>query len=605
MNKLWHFDDYVNHLTHKNGIVRRWAFNALENRFPNKYVDQVSYLLNDEDEHMVCSALRYLSTHKAIDYAPAILEIFKSSQGIIASNSAAALAGMQYEPAMDTILEKSLYPDSGETFLGILQYLGEVRSDQSREAMLSAANQVDDSFLRDSVISSLLYHYNSEDVKLVMDIYFDSDNRYDVLLKNILYPAGGDSYFTDLTEYGENLILSEPVKTFKNLLLRNSQIQIDQSLLDRLIQSIENKQYEDFITILMFEARSIISSRYSDNNNIDKLKKLFEQDTLCIGILEDLSKRSAAIKEIMELSSEGPDLIAFIISFYLGLLERGAYVNAFLPGCSNEDLIYALENAGSSLPEIIQEKIKEQSPVPKIKKVLKKDISSWGGIWAVRMMGEIGDKSFVPDLINVLSDSDSLDYIYSDALRAINALDESAHEMILAAIKDNGLSDWESFPVLEHLPYSEAYDLAVKRWDSESDDEEKMDSYEMFATCLKGIGDKRGIEKLQQIYAYEDDSAAIGNALECLSELHQVDIPEIHDIRKSRKKRDQRLKKRRGWLDELANNYEMSDEEEEIFKKPATVVPFKRESPKIGRNDPCPCGSGKKYKKCCLNKDNS
>ena len=24
---------------------------------------------------------------------------------------------------------------------------------------------------------------------------------------------------------------------------------------------------------------------------------------------------------------------------------------------------------------------------------------------------------------------------------------------------------------------------------------------------------------------------------------------------------------------------------------------------KVGRNDPCPCGSGKKYKKCCLSKD--
>ena len=23
---------------------------------------------------------------------------------------------------------------------------------------------------------------------------------------------------------------------------------------------------------------------------------------------------------------------------------------------------------------------------------------------------------------------------------------------------------------------------------------------------------------------------------------------------------------------------------------------------KIGRNDPCPCGSGKKYKKCCIGK---
>ena len=31
--------------------------------------------------------------------------------------------------------------------------------------------------------------------------------------------------------------------------------------------------------------------------------------------------------------------------------------------------------------------------------------------------------------------------------------------------------------------------------------------------------------------------------------------------------------------------------------KPSTTVV--RESPKVGRNDPCPCGSGRKYKKCC------
>ena len=28
-------------------------------------------------------------------------------------------------------------------------------------------------------------------------------------------------------------------------------------------------------------------------------------------------------------------------------------------------------------------------------------------------------------------------------------------------------------------------------------------------------------------------------------------------------------------------------------------TPVVRETPKVGRNDPCPCGSGKKYKKCC------
>ncbi|MBQ3893994.1 MAG: SEC-C domain-containing protein [Clostridia bacterium] len=26
---------------------------------------------------------------------------------------------------------------------------------------------------------------------------------------------------------------------------------------------------------------------------------------------------------------------------------------------------------------------------------------------------------------------------------------------------------------------------------------------------------------------------------------------------------------------------------------------FKRDKSKVGRNDPCPCGSGKKYKNCC------
>ena len=28
-------------------------------------------------------------------------------------------------------------------------------------------------------------------------------------------------------------------------------------------------------------------------------------------------------------------------------------------------------------------------------------------------------------------------------------------------------------------------------------------------------------------------------------------------------------------------------------------APVVRAAPKVGRNDPCPCGSGKKYKKCC------
>jgi len=32
--------------------------------------------------------------------------------------------------------------------------------------------------------------------------------------------------------------------------------------------------------------------------------------------------------------------------------------------------------------------------------------------------------------------------------------------------------------------------------------------------------------------------------------------------------------------------------------KPEGLRPVVRNIPKVGRNEPCPCGSGKKYKKC-------
>ena len=39
--------------------------------------------------------------------------------------------------------------------------------------------------------------------------------------------------------------------------------------------------------------------------------------------------------------------------------------------------------------------------------------------------------------------------------------------------------------------------------------------------------------------------------------------------------------------------------EEMPVEEPEPQITFHREMPKIGRNDPCPCGSGKKFKNCC------
>lgn len=70
----------------------------------------------------------------------------------------------------------------------------------------------------------------------------------------------------------------------------------------------------------------------------------------------------------------------------------------------------------------------------------------------------------------------------------------------------------------------------------------------------------------------------------------------------------ERLKKEYGFKEKrLQKRYESVDDEDDRMEpevwswmEPETVQqPYVRNSPKVGRNDPCPCGSGKKYKKCC------
>ncbi len=61
--------------------------------------------------------------------------------------------------------------------------------------------------------------------------------------------------------------------------------------------------------------------------------------------------------------------------------------------------------------------------------------------------------------------------------------------------------------------------------------------------------------------------------------------------------------------DDRGDRYHRKREEKERYTKqlptddepelPPPVEPITSDKEKVGRNDPCPCGSGKKYKKCC------
>lgn len=58
------------------------------------------------------------------------------------------------------------------------------------------------------------------------------------------------------------------------------------------------------------------------------------------------------------------------------------------------------------------------------------------------------------------------------------------------------------------------------------------------------------------------------------------------------KKRWEILRKQLGW----------EEADKTIVRLPSAfaATPKQKKTNKIGRNDPCPCGSGRKFKKCCM-----
>ncbi len=105
------------------------------------------------------------------------------------------------------------------------------------------------------------------------------------------------------------------------------------------------------------------------------------------------------------------------------------------------------------------------------------------------------------------------------------------------------------------------------------------------------------LDKIERLYEKGYVSEGVAGTLDSIGK----DISKKPQI--SYKKEFKSVFERYDDLNRIAqNNFSVRDklEKKESFfnyeNKPVVS------EPKVGRNDPCPCGSGKKYKKCCWNK---
>ena len=92
-----------------------------------------------------------------------------------------------------------------------------------------------------------------------------------------------------------------------------------------------------------------------------------------------------------------------------------------------------------------------------------------------------------------------------------------------------------------------------------------------------------------------NDSLKVPNPIETMTETTEVSL--AFDKEKLYKNM---VDAKAEWLYELTQWDKIFDEESKkrLFREQKQSGTVRKEK-KIGRNDPCPCGSGKKYKKCC------
>ncbi len=98
-----------------------------------------------------------------------------------------------------------------------------------------------------------------------------------------------------------------------------------------------------------------------------------------------------------------------------------------------------------------------------------------------------------------------------------------------------------------------------------------------------------------------------------MGQLYRLEVKSQEEVAAEEEAYRQRIEAQQRQMQMIASTPSKSEDgqpsgpapEDVLARAPRRQAPVRRERPKIGRNDPCWCGSGKKYKKCHMNADQS
>ena len=237
---------------------------------------------------------------------------------------------------------------------------------------------------------------------------------------------------------------------------------------------------------------------------------------------------------------------------------------------------------------------------------------SWMEGFVVRLAGKLRVEAAVPQIVQKAYADEEGEWLSIQCQEALIRIGTNA---VVEALAEGFSSvDWYrqmlACGVLEHVHS----DLAVGKCLDLFEIEEHPTIKTYLGQALNAHFAEEGIEPVRQLVLSgkaDSEFTDLRAGLVTSATLIGVDFPEMEEWKVQVK---EERRKRREYFARLAEesideefeddfeegDYYDNDYDSEPVAPPTTIVGKAR----TGRNEPCPCGSGKKYKKCCLRKQN-
>ena len=249
------------------------------------------------------------------------------------------------------------------------------------------------------------------------------------------------------------------------------------------------------------------------------------------------------------------------------------------------DPIEGLARTGEKLPPKLRAEILALGPeaVPRLLDVLDDDLGSWPSIHAAELLVDLKAAEAVEPLLDALTDTTFEDILYNVIVTRLPELGAAVVEPALIRLGEEGDEDDDaSHGLCELLSNAGVKDeriFAAVR-------EVFVRDPSFGAGMLANYGDVRAVPLIEKAIAEftPNFSSLWGRSdlvelLDAQERLGAVLAPELRE----------RID---GWFAEWDARHRRTKEADASVQRK-----------KVGRNEPCPCGSGKKYKKCCLASD--